>query len=318
MHDALAAPPPGGVSASVQLTNHLLEGANIASGEGEAGQLASSPLLSGASGRLWIAPDGRLRIELQAERGDTQILYDGKTLEAYDAATNTLYRYAVPQHDGAASDQGSGAGRHQPPSVPEIEKAIARLSEHANVSAARPDDVAGHPTYTVRVSPKEAGSLLGGAELSWDAVSGVPLRAAVYSSNSSAPVLELAVKDISYSAVDSSIFDFKPPDNAKVHQVEGPHEGESANSGQASGERPKVTVHGRGVSAIAVVQGKDEGGQGSQGAPEGLPKVKIGDTSASELATSLGTVLTFARSGVRYLLVGSVPASAIEAVARGL
>jgi len=52
--------------------------------------------------------------------------------------------------------------------------------------------------------------------------------------------------------------------------------------------------------------------------PEGLPKVKIGDTSASELATSLGTVLTFARSGVRYLLVGSVPASAIEAVARGL
>jgi len=49
-----------------------------------------------------------------------------------------------------------------------------------------------------------------------------------------------------------------------------------------------------------------------------LWKVKIGDTSASELATSLGTVLTFARSGMRYLLVGSVPASAIEAVARGL
>ena len=27
------------------------------------------------------------------------------------------------------------------------------------------------------------------------------------------------------------------------------------------------------------VQGKDEGGQGSQGAPEGLPKVRIGDTT---------------------------------------
>src|SRR5205823_1801978 len=174
VHDALAAGAPSGVSASVQLTNHLLEGANIASGEGEAGQLASSPLLSGASGRLWIAPDGRLRIELQAERGDTQILYDAKTLEAYDAATNTLYRYAVPQHERAASDQGSGSDRHQAPSVAEIEKAIARLSEHANVSGAKPDDVAGRPAYTVRVSPKEAGSLLGGTELSWDAVSGVP------------------------------------------------------------------------------------------------------------------------------------------------
>ncbi len=224
----------------------------------------------------------------------------------------------MPQHEGAASDQGSGSDRHQPPSVAEIEKAIEKLSEHANVSGAKPDDVAGRPAYTVRVSPKEAGSLLGGAELSWDAVSGVPLRAAVYSSTSSAAVIELAVKDISYSAVDSSVFDFKPPDNAKVHQIEGPHEGESASGGQASGEHPKVTVHGRGVSASAVEQGKDEGGQGSQGAPEGLPKVKIGDTSASELATSLGTVLTFARSGVRYLLVGSVPASAIEAVARGL
>ena len=66
VHDALAAPPVEGVSANVQLTNHLLEGASLASGGGGAGQLASSPLLSGASGRLWIAKDGRVRLELQA------------------------------------------------------------------------------------------------------------------------------------------------------------------------------------------------------------------------------------------------------------
>ena len=35
----------------------------------------------------------------------------------------------------------------------------------------------------MRVSPKEGGSLLGGAELSFDAVHGVPLRAAVYSTD---------------------------------------------------------------------------------------------------------------------------------------
>ncbi len=52
--------------------------------------------------------------------------------------------------------------------------------------------------------------------------------------------------------------------------------------------------------------------------PEGLPKVKIDGVSASELATSLGTVLSFERSGVRYLLLGSVAPAAIEAVARGL
>jgi outer membrane lipoprotein-sorting protein len=314
VHDALAAPAPGGVSASIQLTNHLLEGANLAGGEGgEAGQLASSPLLSGAAGRLWIAADGRMRLELQAERGDTQILYDGKTLRAYDASTNTLYRYAIPQHTGSSS--GDGADEHETPSVAKIEEAIEHLSEHARVSGAAPDDVAGQPAYTVRVSPKEGGSLLRGTELSWDAVRGVPLRAAVYSSSSSSPVVELAVKDISYGAIDSAVFDFTPPANASVQEIEAPHEGEGSGGGAAD-EHPKLTVQGHGVSAIAILQGKAK--QGSQGAPEGLPKVKIGAAEAGELATSLGTVLTFARSGVRYLLVGSVPASEIEALARGL
>ena len=41
---------------------------------------------------------------------------------------------------------------------------------------------------------QEGGSLLGGAELSFDAVHGVPLRAAIYSSTSSAPVIELTAE----------------------------------------------------------------------------------------------------------------------------
>jgi len=52
--------------------------------------------------------------------------------------------------------------------------------------------------------------------------------------------------------------------------------------------------------------------------PEGLPKVKINGASATELPTALGTLLSFERSGVRYLLVGSVTPAAIEAVAKGL
>jgi hypothetical protein len=52
--------------------------------------------------------------------------------------------------------------------------------------------------------------------------------------------------------------------------------------------------------------------------PESLPKVKIDGISASELETSLGTVLSFERSGVSYLLLGSVAPADIEAVARGL
>ena len=51
---------------------------------------------------------------------------------------------------------------------------------------------------------------------------------------------------------------------------------------------------------------------------EGLQKVKINGIEASELPTALGTLLSFERSGVHYLLAGAVSPAAVEAVAKGL
>jgi outer membrane lipoprotein-sorting protein len=336
VHEALAAPPVQGVSANVRLTDHMLEGANLAGGGGEAGQLASSPLVSGASGRLWVSNDGRLRLELQAEKGDTQILYDGRTLELYDASTNTLYRYK-PQagQTGAASARAERAGSathtsdatnsdsREAPSVAKIEEAISHLKQHAQVSAAQPGDIAGQPAYTVRVSPKERGSLFGGLELSWDAAHGVPLRAAVYSSTSSSPVIELAASEISYGPVASSVFEFNPPPDAKIEEVTISKPAAATAAHPAHGteaQRPKLTTRGHGPGTIAVIESR--AAQSAKGSsltlPESLPKVKLNGVSATELATPLGTLLGFERSGVRYLLAGSVTPTALEAVARGL
>jgi outer membrane lipoprotein-sorting protein len=389
IHDALAgngSETVQGVSATIQLTDHLLEGANLASG-GQGGGLASSPLVTGATGRLWIAKDGRVRVELQSEQGDTQILYDGHTLSLYDAATNTLYRYTLPAKDQGASGESSSSGQSSPraegspdsarstradrgeaPSVAKIEEAISRLSQHANVSEAMPANIAGRPAYTVRVSPKEGGSLIGGAELSWDADNGVPLRAALYSSSSSSPVIELAASEISYGPVESSVFEFSPPPGAKVEEGGfGPEQGEgsastttsscveealacpqlpkaharkarhsrcvqqelvciepptgAARGGEqrASGEHPKLTAHGHGPATIAVLEGKAKPGEGKTAEQlEELPKVTINGASASELRTELGTLLTFERAGVRYVVLGAVSPAAVEEVARGL
>jgi outer membrane lipoprotein-sorting protein len=336
VHDALAAPSVEGVSANVKLTNHLLEGANLASEDGQGGGLSSSPLVNGASGRLWIAKDGRVRLELQAEKGDTQILYDGHTLSLYDASTNTLYRYTPEASSGStpgAPDHGSSAdGGHEAPSVAKIEEAIGHAREHVQLTGATPSDVAGRAAYTVRVSPKEGGSLLGGAELSFDAANGVPLRAAVYSSTSASPVIELAATEISYGPVESSVFSFTPPANAKVEDIAAPAQtGAAAAAAKRARAARRVhrhahaagrlQTHGHGITAVAVLKGtaKPGGGQGqSQGSLEGLPKVDINGTSATELRTALGTLLSFERAGVRYVLVGAVPPAAVEAVARGL
>jgi outer membrane lipoprotein-sorting protein len=344
VHDALAganAQPIQGVSARVELTNHLLEGASLASGSGgEAGQFAASPLLSGASGRLWIAKDGRVRLELQSEKGDTEILYDGHTVTLYDASSGTLYRYTPKQGggewgSGASGSSGSGANgsagstgvastdSHQVPTVAQIQEGIDHISQHATLSGATPTDVAGQPAYTVRVSPSHNGGMLAGAELSFDAAHGVPLRAAIYSTNSSAPVIELAATEISYEAVPDSVFAISPPPGTKVQEVSAPKEGAQPSGGSAgsSGSPPKLTTHGQGLDGIAVLESPvKEGapGKSSPALPEGLQKVQINGVSAAELPTALGTLLSFERSGVRYLLVGSVAPAAIEAFARGL
>jgi outer membrane lipoprotein-sorting protein len=179
LHDALTGAGGEsiqGVSAHIQLTDHLLEGASLASGGGDsssaASQLASSPLLTGASGRMWIAKDGRVRLELQAEKGDTQILYDGHTVSIYDASSNTLYRYTIPAHEGgtgSGTDSPTSPDHHEVPTVAKIEEAISH-SDHVSLSEAKPDDIAGQAAYTVRVTPKEPGSLIAAGELSFDAV----------------------------------------------------------------------------------------------------------------------------------------------------
>jgi outer membrane lipoprotein-sorting protein len=321
LHDALTAPKVSGVSARIQFTNHLLEGANLASNDGEASQLSSSPLISGASGRLWIGAEGHARLELQSEKGDTQILYDGHTASLYDASTNTLYRYTpAAQSSGAGdpSDPTTGTSPRGVPTVAEIEEGIARADEHADISGATPTDVAGQAAYTVHVSPRENGGLIGGAELSWDAINGAPLRAALYSTTGSSPVIELAASEISYGPVASSALEFTPPANAKVKEVTLPAKHDSSSVGED--EKPDVTLHGKGLGAIALLESPVKAGeeQASGSELEGLPKVDINGTSASELPTQLGTLLSFERAGVRYVLAGSVTPASIEAFARGL
>lgn len=334
VQQALSSPPVQGVSARIQFTNHLLEGSELA-GEGDGGegsQLSSNPLLTGASGRLWIGADGHARLELQSERGDTQILYDGHRASLYDASTNILYRLVRSPEAGAGAEAGAGGDGDGPsgqtdhrnaasrtPSLAQVQEGIAHLEDHAIVSAATPTDVAGQPAYTVRVSPREHGGEIAGAELSWDADSGLPLRAAVYSTAGSSPTLELSASEVSYGPVAGSILNFQPPTDAKVENVKIPSKHDSGSEAGEDSQHARLHTHGQGLEGIAVLEAPSKPGEGSsESLPQGLQKVKVDGTEATELPTALGTLLSFERAGVRYLLAGSVTPSTIEAFARSL
>lgn len=348
VHDALAAPGAQGVSGRLQFTDHLVNNSDIRGG---------SPLLSGASGRFWASSDGHLRLELQADAagdggsGDTQVLSDGHRVSVFDSQSNTVYEATLPKGRGADGPEPSHDG---PPSLDQVKKAIDRLMNHALVSGAEPSDVAGQPTYTVRVEPKQNGGLVGGAELAWDAVHGTPLRAAVYAKGDSAPVLQLKATDITYGPVDSSVFDVSPPSDATVVDLSPSAAGSGADTGSApvtgvgpvqsqvgfplvapdtlagmqrgeirliQGEKGKgaLVTYGQGLSGMAVLERRAQptSSNGDQGQVT-LPTVSIDGIQGQELATPLGTMVRFERGGVEYTVLGSVPSATAEAAARDL
>ncbi len=167
VHEALAARPVDGVSASITLTNRLIEAGSLEGPSNAGGPSSPSPLLAGGSGRLWISDNGEARLELQSEQGDTQIIYDSSTLSIYDAASDSLYRVKLPAEQTSAGGTGTSAGgtgtsdAGTVPNVQTIEEALTKLAGHVALSGALPTDVAGQPAYAVRLSPAHNGGLLG-------------------------------------------------------------------------------------------------------------------------------------------------------------
>src|SRR5215208_7240709 len=314
VHDALTAPPVDGVSARVTFTNGLLPSGSLPQG-------AASPLAAGAEGRLWLSGNGRARLELQSEAGDAQIVADGERLTVYDSSTKTAYTLAMP---GDTEERA-----HDKPTLADVRRSLDRLATAWTLSGAQPTSTGGRPTYTVRIAPKDDGGLLGAAELAWDAIHGVPLRAAIYAQGQSEPVLELEATDVSFGAVSDSDLQAEVPAGAKVVEVDPP----AHDSG--SGKQPDVTgveavqrrlsfplsapdelaglprkqvrlvrfdggaaalsVYGEGLGGIAVLQ-KPAGADERAGRDESpLPQVNIDGATGTEIATALGTVVSFDR-----------------------
>ncbi len=347
VHDALSAPPVEGVTARVHFTDNLI---------GESVLEGSDPLLGGASGRLWASADGRLRLELQADvskgsGGDFQVLVDKRSFTVYDPGTETAYEGTLPQEEGGADGE---AGKDEPPSLAKVQEGIEEAMKHADLSGAIPSDLAGHAAYTLHVSPKANGGLLGGAELAWDAANGAPLRAAVYAKGESSPVLELSATEVSFGPVAESVFEVSPPPAAKVVNLNPPVGGEGKGGDSApvtgleavqaktsfplsappslagmardqvrlvsSGEDAgALLTYGTGLGGIAVLElPAGEAGAGEGGGLQ-LPSVSIeGATQAQELETPLGTLIRFRLSGVEYAVAGSVVPAVAREAAQGL
>jgi outer membrane lipoprotein-sorting protein len=356
VHEAITAPAVQGVTADIKFSNRLIDASSLQ---------GSDPILSGATGRLWATADHRVRLELQSDAGDAQIVSDGKTVSVYDHASKTVYRATLPAEKAGAKERA-----HAAPTVADIQAELAKLMKESDVSGALPGNVAGRPAYTVRLSPKHSGGLLGAAEVAWDAATGAPLRAAIYAQGSDRPVLELEATNIKYGPVAASAFNVGPPAGVKAVTLDTGKMDAAHRTGQEKAPKPVTGVaavskalpftltapdtlvglprqevrlldwkgtpaalvtYGQGLGGIAVIQQATDTAAKKPAAPKvdrhghdeapglSLPTVAISPgVTGQELDTALGTMVQFSRGGVDYIVVGSVPAAAAEAAARGL
>jgi len=351
IHDSLTQGAPVGLSANITFTNSLISSTTVGNTDGS-GLGGPSPLLTGASGRLWIA-GGQARLELQAANGDTEIVVSHGKAMLEDVPANTVYEATLPA-TGATGDRGTQTA-HAVPSVASIENALTRLMGAVDIGGAVPTDIGGAAAYTVRITPKHPAGLLGAAELGWDAVHGIPLDVAIYAAGNSTPVLALSASAVSFGPVDPGVFALAPPPGAHIVQITAPQSSPSHGStvtasgldavraalpfsldapdtlggltrGRVSmigwgGRRVALAVYGSGLAAVAVVEATaaSSGQASSRGGPLGsLPSLQVNGARASELQTALGTLVEFSRDGVQYVIGGLVPASTVESVARGL
>jgi hypothetical protein len=216
LHQAITAPAPQSVSANVTLTNHLITSSDIQ---------GSDPLLTGASGYLWATKD-RLRIQLPDSGGsgkEADLVVNNGSWWLYDPGLGSVYKGTLP-----AQSQSSGkdkSGQDTVPSIAQIQSELTQLLSHVNLTGPTPGATGGQPSYTVAVTPKHSGGLLGAVQLAWDAAHGLPLTFALYSSTDPQmqnPVLALTASNVTYNNVTNADFAAKPPDNVPVVKVATP------------------------------------------------------------------------------------------------
>jgi outer membrane lipoprotein-sorting protein len=340
IHDALGGSEPSGITARITFTNKLFPSGALA------GQAGGSTLMSGASGRLWANGSGG-RLELQSTDGnDAQIVWNDSKVTIYDASSNTAYAFELPKQQA----ETPSSKQHTAPSVDQITKLLTELGKNWTVSGAQPSNVAGQEAYTVKISPSHDGGLLGAAELAFDAANGVPLKVAITAQGQSSPVLALRATDITFGNVPTSDIAVSPPAGAKIVDLSSA----GAQSGHGSkpapvtglpavtaaapftvvapdrlvglplqdvrlvGGKTVVATYGQGLGAIIVVERAQDAQAGSGGMLRQLPSVSLDGITAHEIATQLGTILTWDRNGVSFVLAGSVPPAAAETAARSL
>lgn len=241
-------------------------------------------LLSGTH-TLQVAANGpqKERIALLDTMSEYDLVHNGTQVWLYDSSQNSVEHATLPDKPGAEAKMRSKAGElGKAPLTPQqaAQQLLAALSPSTNISVDGTQSVAGRAAYTLVLTPKQTGSLIGKITIAVDYQNGAPLRVAVYPAGSGTAAFDVGFQKVSFSAPSDAQFNFKAPKGSTVQEMAG----QARESGMAglSGANlnPQVLgkdwltvveLHGVDLNALTKAAGSDsKGGRSDRGNANGL------------------------------------------------
>ncbi|HEV2344668.1 MAG TPA: hypothetical protein VGS97_11285 [Actinocrinis sp.] len=187
-------------------------------------------LLSGTH-TLQVAANGpqKQRIALLDTMSEYDLVHNGTQVWLYDSEHNSVEHGSADHNTLTSGDhakQDAKAKAEQlakAPLTPQqaAQQLLAAITPTTGVTVDGTQSVAGRAAYTLVITPKQKGSLIGKVTIAIDYQNGAPLQVAIYPAGSGTPAFEVGFTSVSFSAPSDAQFNFTPPKGATVQELNG-------------------------------------------------------------------------------------------------
>lgn len=137
------------------------------------------------------------------------------------------------------------------------EYVMSQVGDSSEVSVGTDHFKAGRTAYQLIVRPNSEVSLIDSVVLSIDSETAVPLAAAIYSVEQTAPAIEVGFESISFSDQDESLFSFTAPAGATITNLDEIEKPEVPEAEKPNYEGEKPTMVGEEWDSVLVMPAGD-------------------------------------------------------------
>lgn len=233
------------------------------------GDLSLTSLLTGShEARIWYADPTHVRVAVQQQLRETDVLVSGRDVWTYDSQGQRVGHAQLPARTGdaaAAHSPGDAVTGMTPQQL--ARRLLTGADPTTEVRLGSPVTVAGRPAYQLLAVPRATDTLVGTVAVAVDARTGLPLRVTVTARGATKPAVFLGFTKIHYGSPAGSELRFAPPPGAVVHPISPGTPGLAApDFGGSTGGIPDQptrpvgrpdapVVHGTGWSTVVELSG---------------------------------------------------------------